>query len=42
MITEGKIEEKREKENSRDIRLYVREDNPAVYVPLQLEAIETR
>ena len=40
MITEGKIEEKREKENSRDIRLYVREDNPAVYVPLQLEGIE--
>jgi hypothetical protein len=40
MITEGKIEEKREKENSRDIRLYVGEDNPAVYVPLQLEEIE--
>jgi hypothetical protein len=40
MITEGKIEEKREKENSRDIRLYAREDNPAVYVPLQLEEIE--
>jgi hypothetical protein len=40
MITEGKIEEKKEKQNSRDIRLYVKEDNPAVYVHLQLEEIE--
>jgi hypothetical protein len=40
MITEAKIEAKKEKENSRDIRLYVRDDNPAVYVPLQLEEIE--
>jgi hypothetical protein len=40
MITEGKIEAKKEKENSRDIKLYVRENNPAVYVPLQLEKIE--
>jgi len=40
MITEGKIEEKKEKQNSRDIRLYVKEDNPAVYVSLQLEEIE--
>src|SRR5690242_4333558 len=42
MITEGKIEEKKEKQNSRDIRLYVREDNPAVYVPLQLQEVEKK
>jgi hypothetical protein len=40
MLTEGKIEAKKEKENSRNIKLYVRDDNPAVYVPLQLEEIE--
>ena len=42
MITEGKIEEKKEKENSRDIRLHTREDNPAVHVPLQLQEVEKK
>jgi DNA-binding MarR family transcriptional regulator len=41
MIKEGIIDSKKERENSRNIKLFVKEDNPAVYVPLQLEEIET-
>ena len=41
MIRERIIDYKKERENSRNIKLFVKEDNPAVYVPLQLEEIET-
>jgi hypothetical protein len=41
MIKERIIDFKKERENSRNIKLFVEEDNPSVYVPLQLEEIET-
>src|SRR5918995_3220973 len=40
MIKNKIIEDKKEKQNSRDIKLFVKDDNPAVLVPLQLEEIE--
>jgi hypothetical protein len=41
MIKEGILDSTKERENSRNIKLFVKEDNPSVYVPLQLEEIET-
>jgi hypothetical protein len=39
-IKKNIIETRKQKKNSRDIKLFVREDNPAVIVPPQLEEIE--
>ena len=40
MIKDKIIEAKKEKQNSRDVKLYIKEENPAVYVPIQFEEIE--
>lgn len=39
-INDKIIEAKKEKQNSRDVKMYIKEENPAVFVPLQLEEIE--